>query len=154
SGRPLVNLSLAINYGLGELEPWGYHFFNLIVHLISTLLVELIVWRILELGYFSGVFNAASAALAFLAALLWAVHPLQIQSVIYVTQRTELMVGLFYLATVYGSLRYWSAQSGGVRGFWLGISSVACMAGMGCKEVMVTAPVVVLLMERTLISGS
>jgi tetratricopeptide (TPR) repeat protein len=89
-----------------------------------------------------------------LTALLWAVHPLQTESVVYVTQRTELMVGLFYLATVYGSLRYWSAKSGRGRGLWLGLSTLACLAGMSCKEVMATAPIVVLLLERTLIAGS
>jgi hypothetical protein len=154
SGRPLVNLTLAINYQFGELRPWGYHAFNLVVHLVSTLLVLLIARRILELDYFGGRFAGASGALAFLTTLLWAVHPLQIETVVYVTQRTELMVGLFYLATVYASLRYWSAESGRERGIWLALATGACAAGMACKEVMVSAPVVVLLVERTFVSGS
>src|SRR5262249_40655889 len=76
SGRPLVNLSLAINYHFGELRPWGYHAFNLVVHFVSTLLVLLIARRILELDFFDGRLAEVSGALAFLTALVWTMHPL------------------------------------------------------------------------------
>ncbi len=154
AGRPLVNLSLAINYHFGKLNPWGYHVFNLMVHWLAAVLVGLIVKRIVELDFFAGQFSGVGGALAFLAALLWGVHPLQTETVVYVTQRTELMVGLFYLAVVYGSLRYWSASSRGQRGLWLCLTTAACVAGMSCKEVMATAPIVIILIERTLIAGT
>ncbi len=64
------------------------------------------------------------------------------------------MVGFFYLATLYASLRYWAAASPASRNTWLALATLACLAGMACKEVMVTAPVIVLLFERTFISGS
>jgi tetratricopeptide (TPR) repeat protein len=195
AGRPLVNYTLALNYHFGGLSPVGYHLFNLALHLLSALLVMLIVNRILRLDYFGGQFDQVSGMLAFLVALLWAVHPLQTESVVYVTQRTELMVGFFYLATLYCSLRYWSATEweqqnnvsvAGVfdpgnsdnqndisltgvsdpairphedrlqsnRTAWLLVATLSCLAGMACKEVMVTAPLVVLLFERTFIAGS
>ncbi|HEY2827360.1 MAG TPA: tetratricopeptide repeat protein, partial [Pirellulales bacterium] len=154
SGRPLVNLTLALNYRFGGLNPSGYHAFNVMVHLLATLLLGLIVARILRLDCFEGRFTGVSGPLAFLTTLLWAVHPLNTETVIYVTQRTELMVGLFYLATVYGSLRYWAAETTTGRSSWLIFASLACLAGMACKEVMVSAPVVVLLIERTLVTGS
>ena len=81
-------------------------------------------------------------------------HPLQTETVVYVTQRTELMVGLFYLATIYAALRYWRSQSSAGRAAWLVVAAIVCLAGMACKEVMVTAPVVVLLIERTFVAGS
>ncbi len=87
-------------------------------------------------------------------ALLWALHPLQTETVVYVTQRTELMVGFFYLATLYSSLLYWNATASAGRKTWLALAILSSLAGMACKEVMVTAPVVVLLFERTFISGS
>ncbi len=154
AGRPLVNLSLALNYHFGGLDPVGYHVFNLIVHVLSALLLMAIVRRTLCLHYFEGRFDHASGPLSLLAALLWAVHPLQTETVIYVTQRTELMVGFFYLATLYSSLRYWSALSPAARTTWLALSTLACLAGMASKEVMVTAPLVVLLFERTFLAGS
>ncbi len=154
SGRPLVNMSLAMNYHWGHLDPQGYHVFNLIVHFLSSLMLWAIVRRTLELEYFGGRFNAVSNPIAFLAALLWAVHPLQTETVVYITQRTELLVGFFYLATLYGSLCFWDARSPGSRVGWLAVSTLACWAGMACKEVMVSAPLVVLVFERTFMAGT
>ncbi len=154
SGRPLVNLSLAINYYFGQLDPIGYHAFNLVVHVLSACLLMAIVRRTLRLDCFAGRFTRAAGPLAFIVALLWALHPLQTEPVAYITQRTELMVGCFYLATLYASLRYWEASSKPARIVWLAAGALACLAGMASKEVMVTAPVVVLLFERTFISGS
>jgi tetratricopeptide (TPR) repeat protein len=93
-------------------------------------------------------------ALALGTALLWAVHPLQTETVEYVTQRTELLVGLFYLAVLYCSLRYWQTDTKRERGCWIAAAVTACFLGMACKEVMVSAPIVVLLFERTFIAGS
>ncbi len=154
AGRPLVNLTLAVNYRLGEFQPFGYHFFSIVVHTLCALLLGLIVRRTLQLDYFGEQFAAAAGPLAFLTALLWASHPLQTESVTYITQRSELMVGLFYLTTFYCALRYWNAAFIGGKRRWMLLASLSCLAGMACKEVMVTAPVVVLLFERTFIAGS
>ena len=110
-------------------------------------------------------------------------HPLVTETVVYVTQRTELMVAFFYLATLYCSLRYWTVlpllpeeghQSilplplGEGRGegalanqyyhrnrtTWLLLAVLGCLAGMASKEVMVSAPLMVLLFERTFVAGS
>jgi tetratricopeptide (TPR) repeat protein len=154
AGRPLVNLTLALNYHFGGLDPVGYHAFNLAVHCLAALCLGLIVQLALQLDYFEGRFAKASGPLALLTALLWAVHPLNTETVVYVTQRTELMFGLFYLVTLYGSLRYWGATSPRGRGVWLVLATLACWAGMACKEVMVTAPVIVLLFQWMFVAGS
>lgn len=154
AGRPLVNLSLAMNYYFGGLNPRGYHLFNLLVHSLSALLLWAIVRRTLRLEYFQERFSSTADWLALCTALVWAVHPLQTEAVEYITQRTELMVGYFYLATLYASLRYWDATSLGQRAGWLAIATCSCLAGMGSKEVMVSAPLVVLLFERTFFTGS
>ena len=152
SGRPLVNLSLALNYRFGRLDPGAYHVFNIFVHVLSALLLMAIVQRTLCLDYFEGKFEQASGPLSFIVGLLWTLHPLQTETVVYVTQRTELMVGFFYLATLYASLHYWSTISSSGRRIWLSLATVACLAGMASKEVMVTAPVMVLLFERTFVA--
>jgi protein O-mannosyl-transferase len=154
SGRPLVNLTFALNYHFGKFDPTGYHVFNMVVHFLSTILVGLTVQRILRLNFFTDRFAEASSLLAFLCALLWAVHPLNSETVVYVTQRTELMVALFYFATVYAALRYWAADTRPQRNTWLAAAVLACLAGMASKEMMVTAPVIILLMERVLITSS
>ena len=110
------------------------------------------VYRTLQLDFFVGRFDLAAPWLAFLTAILWALHPLQTEAVTYITQRTELLVGFFYLATLYASLRYWTANSRGTRIAWCGLAFLVCLAGMASKEVMVTAPVMVLLFERTFLT--
>lgn len=171
SGRPLVNLSFAMNYQVGELDPVGYHVVNIVLHCLTTLLVWAVVRRTLHLQYFAGRFEASAGWLAMAVALLWTLHPLQTEAVVYVTQRSELMMAFFYVATFYCSLRYWSQLSlpagdgkGAVasadgsthrsRTMWMILAVVACSAGVASKEVMVSAPLMVLLFDRTFIAGS
>ncbi len=154
SGRPLVNLTFALNYHFGKLNPFGYHLFNMVGHFLTAILVGLIVQRLLRLEFFAERFAIASEMLAFLCALLWAVHPLNSETVVYMTQRTELMVAFFYLATIYAALRYWKANTSRQRSACLIAAMLACLAGMASKEMMVTAPVIVLLLERMFITGS
>ena len=169
SGRPLVNLSFAMNYYIGGLDTTGYHAVNLLLHFCSSMLLWAIVGRTLRLPLFAGRYETSANWLALAITLLWALHPLQTEAVIYATQRTELMMAFFYLATFYCSLRYWSSlplsrgrdeaeaavPDSRVRGAaWLSLAVVACLAGMASKEVMVSAPLMVLLYDRAFVSGS
>ncbi len=108
----------------------------------------------MRLEFFRGRFIKAAQVLGFLTALLWAVHPVQSETVVYVTQRTELMVGFFYFAVFYCALRYWSAPNNSNRNIWLSLAILASFAGAACKEVMAAAPLLVLLFQRTFITGS
>ena len=144
--RPLVNLSLAVNYALGGLDVRGYHAFNLAVHLLNTLLLFGIARRTMHrLAHPS----ADGAALA--VALLWAVHPLQTETVTCVIQRTELLMAFFFLLTLYLFVRATAARRPAAM-YVLAVA--ACLAGMACKEVMVMAPPAVLLYDRTFVAGS
>jgi tetratricopeptide (TPR) repeat protein len=154
AGRPLVNLSLALNIAYGALDPGGFHVFNMALHFLCATLLWGIVRRTLVLDYFNHEFDRNADLLALCAALVWAVHPLNTEAVEYISQRTELMMGLFYLLTLYASLRYWNAKSVAARAAWLLLAGVACFSGMASKEVMVSAPVVVLLFERTFVAGT
>ncbi len=152
AGRPLVNLSFAVNYALGGLSVGGYHLVNLAFHLLCGLLVFGIVRRTLELPALKGRFGGDTSAvnIGFAAALLWTLHPLNTEAVDYLTQRTELMMALFYLLTVYASIRaLWSTGPA-----WRAIAVLSCGAGMLCKESMVTAPVVVVLYDVVFVFAS
>jgi Flp pilus assembly protein TadD len=155
AARPLVNLSFALNYQFGQLNPVGYHAVNAAIHFLSAMLLWAIVRRTLCLPHFAGRFAAVASWLALAIALIWALHPLQTEAVIYATQRTELMMALFYLATLYCSLRYWASYDLPLqRTAWLALATIACLAGMASKEVMVSAPLIVLLFDRAFVSGS
>jgi len=139
--RPLVELSLAVNYALGGLNPWGYHAFNLAVHLLAALTLFGVMRRTLSQVGWGGTGSACAVA------LLWAVHPLPTQSVTYVIQRGESLMGLFYLLTLYCAIR--AAQSSW-RLCWYGAAVATCALGMASKAVMVTAPVMVVIYDLVL----
>ncbi len=143
AGRPVVNLSLAANYALGGLDVRGYHAVNIAIHVCCALLLYGIVRRTLSPP--CSVPSCLSPdAIGFLSALLWLVHPLQTECVTYVTQRTESIMALFFLLTVYAAIR---ADGSPRRGWWSTAAIAACALGMASKESMVTAPLLVILYD-------
>jgi tetratricopeptide (TPR) repeat protein len=141
-GRPLVNLTFALNYAASGLAVRSYHAVNLAIHVIAALVLFGVVRRTLTR-------SALSVSLA--VALLWALHPLQTESVTYLTQRAESLAGLFYLLTLYCFIR--STETPAPTRWRIG-AVVSCLLGMASKEVMVSAPLVVLLYDRTFVAGS
>ncbi len=104
-GRPVVNLTLAVNYALGGMNVWGYHAMNLAIHVLAAWLLFGVVRQTLILPQFRERFASLATPLALAVALLWMIHPLQTESVTYVIQRAEALVGLFYLLTLYCFIR-------------------------------------------------
>jgi len=149
--RPLTRLSLALNYALGGLDVHGYHVFNLLVHLLAGLLLFDLVRRTLLLRTVRPGHDAAARWLAFAVALLWIVHPLQTESVSYITQRLEAMASLFYLACLYGVLR--GSHSSHAFAWYAG-AAIACGLGVATKEILVTAPLLGLLYDRVFLAPS
>ena len=148
-GRPILNLSFALNYAAGGTHPAGYHAVNVAIHLLAGLTLFGIVRRTVA--------GRRGEWLALAVSLLWVVHPLQTESVTYVVQRAESLMGLCYLFTLYGFIRFAAAGQSpgrGGRAVWAGLSVLACLLGMGTKEVMVSAPVIVLAYDRTFVAGS
>jgi tetratricopeptide (TPR) repeat protein len=146
SGRPVASLSLALDYAFGGTTTPVYHATNLSIHVLAALVLLGIVRRTLALGR-----NAAALPMAFCVALLWVVHPLNTESVTYVVQRTESLMGFLYLATLYAFIR--AASEMGSRG-WYVLSVASCFLGMATKEAMASAPLVVLLFDRTFLAGN
>ncbi|MFH1887286.1 MAG: tetratricopeptide repeat protein [Pseudomonadota bacterium] len=140
-GRPLLNLSFAVNYAISGLSVWSYHVFNLLVHLLAALALFGLVRRTLARPPLAHRFGRHADLLALAIALLWAVHPLHTEAVTYITQRAESMMGLFLILTLYSALRGWeSARSWP----WHLAATGAMIVGGAAKEVMVVAPFLVL----------
>jgi tetratricopeptide (TPR) repeat protein len=235
SGRPIVNLSLAVNYALSGTDVWSYHAFNLAVHILAGLTLFGLVRRTLLRPYFAkppkGTQGYGGQALAsrlaarksqisdlrseisgatipaFIVALIWTLHPLQTESVTYTVQRAESLMGLFYLLTLYCFIRGasrsgftpdirlrqgYGEQVSGINpdlqiargkgagpsnsqpstlssqlpvlrspkpversgGGWFSASVLFCLLGAATKEVMVSAPLIVMLYDRTFVAGS
>ena len=109
AGRPLLNLSFAVNYAVGGLDVTGYHLVNLAIHLLAALVLFGLVRRTLLLPSLAPRVGESATNLAAAAALLWMVHPLNSEVVDYVTQRSASLMGLCYLLTLYCSVRALSA---------------------------------------------
>jgi protein O-mannosyl-transferase len=151
SGRPLLNLSLAVNYALGGLDVWGYHAVNLGIHILVALVLFGILRRTLLLPAFRQQWGRAAMPLALATALLWVLHPLQTESVTYIAQRAESLAALFYVLVLYCVLR--GAESTHPCG-WYAVAVAACLLGMASKETVATAPLLVLVYDRTFLAGS
>ncbi len=105
TGRPLLNLSLAINFAISGDKVWSYHAANLAIHILAALLLFGVLRQTFLLPVMRDRWGAAALPLASVIALLWAVHPLQTESVTYTVQRAESLVALFYLLTLYCFIR-------------------------------------------------
>ncbi|PQO26645.1 tetratricopeptide repeat protein [Blastopirellula marina] len=148
--RPLPYYSFALNYAISGFEVWSYHALNLAIHLAAGLTLFGLIRRTLaapKLGFSAD----AAIGLAWAAAAIWLAHPLQTQAVTYVYQRMESWMALFYLLTLYAFARSMTAEK---PSGWLLASTFFCALGMGCKEVMVTAPLLALWYDRTFWSES
>ncbi len=150
-GRPVANWSYALNYALGGYSPVGFHLFNTAIHAACALTLFGLVRRTMRQSTRGVTSERAANLFAGATALIWAVHPLHTESVTYLSQRTESLMGFFYLATLYCFAR--GVDSTGRPAAWLALSVAACYAGMATKETMVTAPVVVLLYDRAFARG-
>ena len=144
AGRPLANLTLALNYAAGGLDVAGYRVVNLLLHIGCALLLFAIIRRTLRGQSLGRRFGETADATALAASLLWMVHPLQSEVVNYVTQRTESLAALCLLLTLYSAIR----ARHGSSGIWNGLAVTCCALGMASKESMVIAPLVVVLYDR------
>ena len=151
AGRPVAAFSLTLNYAAGHLRVWGYHAVNLGLHLLSAVLFLGIVRRTLLSPRLRNRYGRAAPWLALAVALVWMVHPLLTESVDYIIQRTELLMGCFLLATLYSTIRSDSAPH---PWRWWAAATASSTLGMASKEVMVMAPMIVLLYDRLFLSAS
>ena len=156
TGRPLVNASFALDHALWGLNPAGFRATNILIHLAATLTLFQLMGALLRGPVLGPRFKSGAEESAFLAALLWSVHPLQTESVTCIAQRTECLSGLFYLVTLLAVVRHTrcDVSRDAARRRWAVVAVAACAAGMAVKETMVTAPVVALLLDRTFFAGT
>ena len=148
AGRPLANLSLALNWAFSGTRPESYHVFNIAVHITAALLLYAVLRRI---PAWPPADDAATDRIALFCSLAWLLHPLNTDAVDYITQRTESMVGVFYLLAVYAAIRAWEDEAGWR---WPLVARVAAWCGVATKEAMVTAPLVLLLWDRSFVTPS
>ena len=147
SGRPLVALSLAVNFAIADavtgngLDVVGYHVFNILAQLAGAVCLLLLARTVLA----RCLAERSAPLVAFAIAVLWIVHPLHTTAINHVSYRNETITACFYLLTLLGADRALDSERP-LR--WILLSTVACALGMASKELMVSAPLIVLLWDR------
>jgi protein O-mannosyl-transferase len=144
AGRPFVNFTFAVNYALGGGKVAGYHLVNILIHILSAFALFGIVRRTLRTEPLRDDYGRGAAYLAFAAAVIWMLHPIQTQAVTYLSQRCESLMGLLFLLTFYCAVRGFQSDS---PFRWHLASVIFFFMGVGSKEVIAVAPPLILLYE-------
>lgn len=145
---PLNWFSLTLDYQLGGLNPKIYHIHNLILHTLNSIWVFLIALKIFNINYSQHGNKSSSMTTpltSFLAALLFAIHPLHVESVAWATERKDVLCGFFFLAClwtylIYGSGTYYSTRK------WL-TTLVLFILALLSKPMAITLPFILLLLD-------
>src|SRR5439155_20750479 len=138
---------LGLAYVLWGMNPLGYHLTNLLLHAANAVVFYFVAFRILGLGLPDpGDRRQADLVLsAGFAALVFAIHPLRVESVAWVTERRDVLSGLFYLVTI---LLYLRACERGERGRgWYRLSVAVFVCALLSKSMVVNLPVVLLILD-------
>ncbi|OFZ80862.1 MAG: hypothetical protein A2583_03910 [Bdellovibrionales bacterium RIFOXYD1_FULL_53_11] len=154
--HPLKGLSFALNYAISRHNTWSYHLFNLIVHVIAGLALFGFARRALCLKKLASIApSAAATPLAFMIALLWVVHPLNTQAVTYIYQRSESMMGMFFLLAMYFFMRAIDeAEPAPGSPFWSTLAVLAAVCSVCSKQVGYAILPLALVFDRTFVAGS
>lgn len=126
--HPLTVLSLAINYSISGLEAWSYHLFNLLFHLFNCYLV----FRLTIL------LSRNNLIIAFTTSLLFGIHPMHVESVAWISERKDVLYGLFFLAGLISYTKY--VDSGSKKHY--GLTILFLMLSLVSKPAAVIFPVV------------
>lgn len=143
---PLTWLTLASNYVVGGMNPWGYHAVNIALHATNAVVVYLIARRLLAAR--PGPSNWRTPACCWggaASAALFALHPLRVESVAWITERRDVLSGLFFLLAILAYLRASGSEALDRR--WRGLSLVAFAAGLLSKSSVMILPAVLLLLD-------
>src|SRR5437899_7273828 len=143
---PLTWMTLGLDYLLWGMNPVGYHLTNLLLHAADAVVFVFVVRRLLtralpspsEHGY-------ALAVSSGVAALVFAIHPLRVESVAWVTERRDVLSGLFYLLTILLYLRAREREERGRGWYWLSVAAFVC--ALLSKSMVVNLPIVLLILD-------
>ena len=150
--RPLATLTFALNWYLGKQNVFGYHLFNVGVHILAACLLFkticcLYTARLVEVNA-----NGKEYYIGLLAAVLWALNPLQTQAVTYIVQRMASMAAMFFML---GLVLYIKGRlSNGKKNkilYFIGVG-VAFVCAVASKENAIVFPAAVLLVEAMFLS--
>jgi Flp pilus assembly protein TadD len=142
---PVTWLTLGGDYALWGMNPFGYHLTNLVWHAASTVLFYFVAARLLGLAM-----PAASPRVrgvgAAAAALFFSIHPLRVESVVWITERRDLTSGFFFLLAVLSYLQA-HARPDARRIGWRLVGLGAAALALGSKAIVMGLPLVLVILD-------
>jgi tetratricopeptide (TPR) repeat protein len=148
---PVTWMTYGLDYILWGLDPFGYHLTNLVLHSANTTLVYVVALRLFRAVWVRSLVDGADSLRigAAFTALLFGVHPLRVESVVWITERLDLVCGFFYLLAILMYLRGVAAESTDVRqsrrDYWAAVGMF--VLALLSKSMAVTLPVVLLVLD-------
>ena len=148
--QPLSWITLGLDYSLWGIDPFGYHLTNLILHAVNTVIFYFVCRQL-----FTRIFVAAREARweldfsAALATIFFALHPMRVESVVWATERRDVLSGGFFLAAIYCYLRAQQAAAlpSIARNRWLGLAVAAQLLSLMAKATGITLPLVLVILD-------
>jgi len=151
--RPMAGLTLALNYFVSGTDPASYHLVNLLIHWLSSFFLFLFIHRTLNLPSLKGKYVSSAYPIALLSATLWAINPVQTQSVTYIVQRMASLAGMFYMMSMYFYVMGRTALDRKRRLLYLVLAFTSFVLSFGSKENAALLPVSILLYEGLLVQA-
>jgi tetratricopeptide (TPR) repeat protein len=144
--RPIAFMTLALNHSMHQYDVFGYHLFNISIHLLTGFFLFLFLKTTLRIPVIQAR-NKPTDLICFFAALIWLVHPLQSQSVNYIVQRTNSMAAMFFILSFLFYAHGRLTDQDKNKWFWLIASAIAWIISLACKQISAILPFMVFLYE-------
>jgi len=149
SNRGVTYITFALNYAVGGPDVFGFHIVNTVIHIINSALVYFLLLSTLGLMGFA---TARARFIAVFAALLFALHPVQTQSVTYIVQRMESLSATFFILALMLFVRGAGSPGPARRWVYYGLTGACYVLSFYSKETAITLPAVVLLFDFCFVS--
>lgn len=154
SNRPILDITLAVNYYFGKLNVFGYHLVNLLLHISNGIMLYFILFQTANLSSMKEKYGQRAYRIALYASLIFIAHPIQTQAVTYIISRSSVLSTTFYLLAFILFIRAESLEQR-AKNFTLfaprsllllGAFFFSCL-GMGTKQIVVTLPLMLLIYD-------
>ena len=150
--RPIPMLSFALNWYFGKAHVWGYHLVNTLIHCFTAFFLYLCLYSLFSRSPL-GKTRLNPQSIALLATLMWAIHPIQVQSVTYIVQRMTSLAGFFYVLCLFSYVRFRLSFQMPARIQWASLVVFSFVAAVMSKENAVTLPLNIWVLEFVFFKG-
>ena len=161
STRPILHVTLAINYYFGKLNVFGYHLVNLLLHISNGIMLYFILFQTANLPSMKEKYGQRAYRIALYAALIFIVHPIQTQAVTYIISRSSVLATTFYLLSLFLFINAFRPRPAtrnskfkiqNSKFYLIGAFLASCL-GMATKQIVITLPLMLLIYDFFFLSN-